>query len=333
MKMKQKKTEIAAPLKVSDGVRGTVPRLAGKIALREASADDLRVLLVFLERGAEHIARDAGVSPARAEAALDYWCEAGILTDGEDALTETAPAEPAQKKRALPSSDELIPMTGEETAEIIRRRGLSGAIDEAQRLLGKTFNTTELKTFAELVEQLQVEPAYVLTLISWCLRRGKGSLYYVRGTAVSLVSEGIETLSQLEDYISSREAAESGIGQLRKMFGIGARALTKTEEKRFTQWLIDDHLPVEVIGIAYDITVNNTGKVSLAYIDKLVRVWKDAGCSGSVEEVERYIERERAERGQSATGKTARGPKHDAIPSTYDSGDFFARAVERSYKK
>ena len=47
-------------LKVSDGIRGTVPRLAGKIALREASADDLRVLLVFLERGAEHLSRDAG---------------------------------------------------------------------------------------------------------------------------------------------------------------------------------------------------------------------------------------------------------------------------------
>ncbi|MBP5610250.1 MAG: DnaD domain protein, partial [Clostridia bacterium] len=324
--MKQEKTEIATPLKVSDGVRGTVPRLAGKIALREASADDLRVLLVFLERGAEPLARAAGVSPARAQAALDYWRDAGILTDGETVPAETAP------KKALPA-DELIPMTGKETAEILRRRDLSGAIDEAQRLLGKTFNTTELRTFAELVEQLQVEPAYVLTLISWCIRRGKGTLYYVRGTAVSLVSEGIETLSQLEDYISRREAAESGVGQLRKMFGIGDRALTKTEEKRFTEWLVDDGLPVEVIGIAYDITVNNTGKVSLAYIDKLIKVWRDAGCAGSAEEVERYVERERAERGQSAVGKAARGPKHDAIPSTYDSGDFFARAVERSYKK
>ena len=331
MGMKQDKNQkTAAPLRVSDGVRGTVPRLAGKIALREASADDLRVLLVFLERGAEHLSRDAGVSAARAEAALDYWREAGILTDGETA-PEAVAEQPA--KRPLPPADELIPMTGTETAEIIRRRNLSGAIDEAQRLLGKTFNTTELKTFAELVEQLQVEPAYVLTLISWCLRRGKGTLYYVRGTAVSLVSEGIATLSQLEDYISSREAAESEVGQLRRMFGIGERALTKTEEKRFVQWLIEDKLSVEVIGIAYDITVNNTGKVSLAYIDKLLKVWKEAGCAGSAAEVERYLEREKTERGQSAVAKNVRAPKHDAIPSTYDSGDFFARAVERSYKK
>ena len=325
MAMKQEKTE-RAPLKVNDGIRGTVPRLAGKIALREASADDLRVLLVFLERGAEHVARDAGVSPARADAALDYWREAGILSDGTGIET----TEP--KKAPLPAPDELIPMTGKETAEIIRRRNLSGAIDEAQRLLGKTFNTTELKTFAELVEQLEIEPAYVLTLISWCKRRGKGTLYYVRGTAVSLVSEGVATLSQLEDYISHREAAESEIGQLRKMFGIGERALTKTEEKRFAQWLIDDKLSVEVIGIAYDLTVEATGKVSLAYMDKILKKWKEAGCSGSVEEVERFIERERAERGKSANANPPRGPKHDAIPSTYDSGDFFARAVERSYK-
>ena len=224
-------------------------------------------------------------------------------------------------------------MTGKETAEIIRRRDLSGAIDEAQKLLGKTFNTTELKTFAELVEQLQIEPAYVLTLISWCKRRGKGTLYYVRGTAVSLVSEGVETLAQLEEYISRREAAESEIGQLRKMFGIGERALTKTEEKRFTQWLIEEKHPVEVIGIAYDITVEATGKVSLAYIDKILSKWKAAGCAGSVEAVENFIEREKAERGQTAAQKNARGPRHDPIPSTYDSGDFFARAVERSYRK
>ena len=334
--MKQDRNQkTAAPLRVSDGVRGTVPRLAGKIALREASADDLRVLLVFLERGAEHIARDAGVSPARAEAALDYWREAGILTDGEDALAATPPETVAEQpeKRPLPSANELIPMTGTESAEIIRRRNLSGAIDEAQRLLGKTFNTTELKTFAELVEQLQVEPAYILTLISWCMRRGKGTLFYVRGTAVSLVSEGIETLSQLEDYISRREAAESEIGQLRRMFGIGERALTKTEEKRFTEWLTDDHLSVEVIGIAYDVTVNKIGKVSLAYIDKLLKVWKNAGCAGSVEEVERYIERDRAERGQQVYGKKVQGPKHDPIPSTFNTDDFFARALERSYKK
>ena len=262
---------------------------------------------------------------ARADAALDYWREAGILTEGEGA------AEP--EKPAAIAANELISMTGEETAEIVRRRNLSGAIDEAQKILGKTFNTTELKTFVELVEQLQIEPAYVLTLISWCKRRGKGTIYYVRGTAVSLVSEGVETLAQLDEYISHREAAESEIGQLRKMFGIGERALTKTEEKRFTQWLIEEKLPVEVIGIAYDMTVNNTGKISLAYIDKLVRIWIQAGCAGSVEEVEQFIERERAARGLPHYDKKTRGPKHDNIPSTYNVDDFFARALERSYGK
>ena len=324
MSMKEKTDKTV--LKVNDGIRGDVPRLAGKIALREASADDLRVLLVFLERGAERIARDAGVSQARADAALDYWREAGILTEGIG-------TEPTEAKKTLRPADELAPATGEETAEIIRRRDLSGVIDEAQRLLGKTFNTTEIGIVAGLAEQLELEPAYILTLISWCHNRGKDSLRYVERTAFSLVSEGVETLAQLEAYIARREASESGIGQIRKMFGIGERALTKTEEKRFTQWLTDDKFPVEVIGIAYDITVEATGKVSLAYIDKILSKWKEAGCAGSVEEVERFIEREKAERGQAAAQNNGRGPKHDPIPSTYDSGDFFARAVERSYQK
>ena len=326
--MKQDKNErTAAPLRVSDGIRGTVPRLAGKIALREASADDLRVLLAFLERGAEHLSRDAGVSPARAEAALDYWREAGILTDGEE-IAETT--EDIPEKRPLRRADELAPVTGEETAEIIRRRDLVGVIDEAQRLYGKVFNTTEIGIVAGLADQLELEPAYILTLISWCRRRGKDSLRYVERTAFSLVSEGVETLPQLEAYISRREAAASGIGQIRKLFGIGERALSKDEEKRFTRWIADEKFSLDVIGFAYDETVNKTGKASSAYADKLLKVWREAGVSGSVEEIERYIERERAERAVAGKGKT---PKHDPIPQTYDSGDFFARALERSYNK
>ena len=326
--MKQEKNEkTAAPLKVVDGIRGTVPRLAGKIALREASADDLRVLLVFLERGAENLSRDAGVSPARAEAALDYWRETGILSEGE---VETAPDAPEEKKRPLRSSDKRFPMTGGEAAEIIRRRDLPDAIDEAQRILGKTFNSTDLNIIAGVVERHELEPAYILTLISWCHNRGKNALRYVEETADALVSEGVETLPQLEAYISRREAAASGIGRIRKLFGIGERALSKDEEKRFTRWIADDGFSLDVIGIAYDLTVNKTGKASSAYADKLLKVWKDAGVSGSAEEVERYIEREKAER--AATGK-GKNPRHDPIPQTYDSGDFFARALERSYNK
>ena len=127
--MKQDKNEkTERPLRVVDGIRGAVPRLAGKIALREASADDLRVLLVFLERGSEHLSRDAGVSEARAEAALDYWREAGILSEGEG----NAPA-PDTEERPLRRPDELAPATGEETAEIIRRRNLSGAFFAVER--------------------------------------------------------------------------------------------------------------------------------------------------------------------------------------------------------
>lgn len=327
MGMKQEKNEkAAAVLRVSDGLRGTIPRLSGKIALREASADDLRVLFAFLERGAEHLSRDAGVSPARAEAALDYWREAGILTEGEN----EAETPNEERKRPLRPSDELAPATGEETAEIVRRRNLSGVIDEAQRLLGKVFNTTEIGIIAGLSEQLELEPEYILTLISWCHRRGKDSLRYVERTAFSLSQEGIESIAQLEEHITRREAAESGIGQIRRMFGLGERALTKVEEKRFSGWLLDDRYPIGVIGIAYDLTVEATGKASSAYADKILKKWKDAGCAGSAEEVERFLERERAERG--AVGK-GRSPKHDAIPSTYDSGDFFARAVERSYQK
>ena len=82
-----------------------------------------------------------------------------------------------------------------------------------------------------------------------------------------------------------------------------------------------------------DLTVEATGKASSAYADKILKKWKDAGCSSSVEAVERFLEEERAKRGAPEKKPAGRSPKHDEIPKTYDSGDFFARAVERSYQK
>lgn len=324
--MKQEKNEkTAAPLKVVDGIRGTVPRLAGKIALREASADDLRVLLVFLERGAENLSRDAGVSPARAEAALDYWRETGILSEGEG---ETEAQE--EKKRPLMPTAEVATMTAEETATIIKRRNLADMINDAQQICGRVFTPNETMIIAGLIEQYELEPAYVLMLISWYKKRGRVSLHYIERKAIALIQDGVETLAQLEEYISRCEIAASGIGHIRKLFGIGERALTKNEDKRFTCWLAIDKIPFEVIEIAYDLTVNQTGKASSAYADKLLKTWCEAGVADSVEKVEQFLEREKAKRAVSGKGKN---PKHDPIPQTYDSGDFFARALERSYNK
>ena len=308
--------------KIEGAKSSVVPSLGGKNLLREASADDLRVLLVLLETAGEvsdaELADLVGCSVGRVRASLDYWIEGKIVSEKE----ETA-------KAPLRSASELTDAGGEEVAEIISRRDLSALIDEAQAIYGKVFNTSEIAVIAGLSEQLDLEDGYILLLLSYCISRGKRSLRYAEKTAFGLFEEGIDTLSLLEEHIRRRELAASGIGALRRMFGIGERALTRREEDTFTRWLAEYNYSPDVIGIAYDITVNTSGKASVAYADKILVKWYTAGCRSEAE-VEAFIEREK----QSFTSKTPLKKDEKKTPAgigSFDTDEFFQRALERSY--
>ncbi len=305
-----------------------IPALAGRNALKEASADDLRVLLCLIELEGrvtdESLADAVGCSRGRVRASLEYWLDCGVIEEG-------AAPEEKKKKKALRAASELSPMTGEETADIVDRRDLSALIDEAQALYGKVFNTAEISVIAGLSEQLELEDGYILVLLAWCLGKGKKSLRYAEKTAFSLYEEGIDSLAALEEYISKKEAAASGIGQLRRMFGIGERALTRREDETFTRWLTDYGYGVEILGIAYDITVNTSGKASVAYADKIVSKWYTAGCR-SEDDVEKLIEREKQSFASGAAARKTPAPKEEPTGS-FDTDEFFSRALERSYGK
>ena len=307
--------------------RAVIPALAGRNVLKEASADDLRVLicLVELEAGVtdEQLADAAGCSRGRVRAAIEYWLDCGVIEQSE---SET---KGKRKKRALRAPSELSPMTGTETAEIVSRRDLSALIDEAQTLYGKVFNTSEIGVVAGLAEQLELEDGYILVLFAWCIRRGKKSLRYAEKTAFALYEDGIETLAALEEHISKREAAASGMGQLRRMFGIGERALTGREEETFTRWLSDYGYDIELLGIAYDITVNTSGKASVAYADKIVSKWHAAGCR-SEQDVQKLIAREKQ---GFAARQAVKKPQPEEPVGSFDTDEFFTRALERSYGK
>ena len=303
-----------------------IPTLAGRNALKEASADDLRVLLCLIELGdganEERLADAVGCSSRRVCSSLEYWEDAGIIAACNEEKKQKS------RKKALRAAAELAPMTGEETASVVQKRDLKKLIDEAQLLYGKVFSTSEIGVIAGLAEQLELEDGYILVLLAWCVGQGKKSLRYAEKTAFSLYEEGIETLAALEEHISRREAAASGIGRLRRMFGIGERALTKREDEIFTRWLTEYAYDVELLGIAYDITVNTSGKASVAYADKIVTKWHSAGCR-TESDVEALIEREK----KNAASYAPKQKQKSEPMGSFDTDEFFNRALERSYGK
>ena len=307
-----------------------LPPLVGKGALNEAGAVELRVLYALCELETATVATIAellSLEEAEVIAAIGYWRGAGAVTVGSAAAAPVREAaEPTEQKTELGAA---------EMASYIHDDGLADLINHAEAQCGRTFNRPDLAALVRLVEDFGLDGAYILTLLAYCdnMNGEHKSVRYAERVAASLIAKGITTCTALEEYIESRDALRSLEGQLRSMFGIGKRKLTTKEEECFLLWTKTYGYGEDVIGAAYDVTVGATGKASVSYASKVLAAWYEAGIRTPAE-AEAHLQKERAAR-STAPARGARpkkpAPPADGVHASFEVGDFFRRAVDRSY--
>ena len=297
-------------------------------AFRTASADELRVLFALKVRdGAtlEELKNILSLSEDTLRDALSFWRGAGAVCEKN--------AEEQKRKSPTESTDRLSPYSPAEAAKLIEGENLASFIEVCQESYGKVLSPTDIEIILGLHDQLLFSCEYICLLIAFLSRYGRKPMRYVEKVAFSLYDRGIITVEGLTDYIEKKTRAERREGKLRKLFGIGDRALSKKEDECFLRWCEEYGYDDSVIGLAYDITVGATGKATVAYADKILRRWHEAGCK-SLLAVEAFIEREKASRlnkAKSPSKKDTPAAAEKKGLSSLDVDDMFAHALARSY--
>lgn len=344
---------------------------ARALAERDAERADLLVLMQLCSDpySAENIpllAKRIGCTQKKVLSSIEFWREAGIITVENADTTSAASANPAAASAAhIPAASaasaasastasastvpapageggasrfELRPQySGEELAALTDAHGgeLRKLIDTCQGIVGRIFTQAEAGKVVGLYEYLGLDIEHILSLFTYCVHRGKRAVGYVEKTAYNLYDEGIDSAAKLEEYIKKKEEKEREEAHLRSLFGLGSRALTAKERQAFTQWLHEWKLPEEVLVRAYEQTVENTGKYSLAYMSRVLESWYMAGLC-SIEKLDEY-ERKRMTSvgGASKTGaaRSAHGASGAAQggADSFDTDRFVELALARSY--
>jgi len=299
---------------------------------REASRDELRVLTYLIARSGtpvspSELARECGISAPRASSALSLWRESGVISEGEARDGVKLEFGDPTERGGIDEEE------SKEVAREIRDDALADLISDIASLLQRpALSTQEIKHVTALRSQLALPDEYVLTLAAYMAETGKLTPKRLADTASRLVERGVDNMEALEKYIEDSAARSGAEWEFRKLLGIWGRNLSKSEEAHFARWSGEYGYSVEIVGIAYDITAVNTGKASLAYMNKLLTSWHEAGCK-TVAEVEAYIERERAtkkatpKKGGGAKKQTAKEPTY----GDFDSDDALMKALARSY--
>ncbi len=326
--------------KINYGAAVTVfPNSAVKL-LPSASETETKVLIALLQdpgATAEQLSAAANGDALALAQALTFWANAGVVCvdDAEISARSTDDDADRTAKKATATHDEAkrekahygnVPSydIGELTRVVDSNPDVKALIDECGRILGKMLNNTEITRLLSVMDYLSLSPEYVLVLCSHCATAGKKSMHYLETVAVKTFDAGITDADELEKHFLKIEEAKRVETQIRKMFGLDlSRALTTREKKFLDAWTVRFGYDADVIEIAYEITVDSTHEPSLAYANAILESWFSRDLH-SADEIKAFISEEKEKKRASATGN---------VGKSFDSDDFFAAALKRSYGK
>lgn len=333
----------------------TLPRRAIE-NLSDIPSDYIKVLLALAgtpewladtESHFSSVAESCGCSQKRARSALDFWAENGILSRGEqqngcvraeakEAEQNSGIADTSDGKRAVKAKKPELPAY---TAEEISRMMDSDAdlrplVNECEQLMGKIFSEYEVASILGMHDYLGLDAEFILLLVDYCSRRGKKSMRYLERTALGMTEEGIQTTEALEAKLKSMDKLEDDTYRIKKMFGMGDRALTAKEKKWVENWCLTWQMPFELIEYAYELTIGGIGKPSAAYVNAILERWHAAGYRTKDE-----VSEAKPEHGGQSTpperesGEKKRGGKKasSADGPGFDIDEFLELALKRSF--
>lgn len=263
------------------------------------------------------IAERLGIGTGEAEHAINTLRGMGIVSAGRTARRVAMPKKTLQvgvgdstprpfedtQQRVAVMPISMPEYTGEQIADMIDKTPLYKVIiDETQRICGTMFTPTEVSRVLSLADYLKLDFEHILMLFTYCKNKGKTSVQYAVKTAFTLYNQGIDTRAAFEEYVKKSEEFDTVAGQVRALFGLGERAFTAKEKEYIAAWC-REAIPFDMIEHAYEITVTNTGKASLAYANKILMNWCDSGYR-TLSDVQQAEGEYRKAKGQSTSFKT-----------------------------
>ena len=308
----------------------------------EMTAPELRVLVALIENGGclgstKELAELSGTTEVRAVSTLTLLTEMGLIApEGEDSASSGIRGADGivEEFEYRIREGEIEEESSLCVAKTIRDENLAEMISECAALFGEPALSTEhASILTALHSQYALSAEYILTLAAYMATKGKPNCATLKNKAISLHKRGIDTVEELERYISDCERENTADWELKRLFGIKGRNLSDAELAYFRRWCEEYDFTTEIVSAAYDISsVATGGRLSLPYTDKILTEWHEAGCK-TLEECRRHEEKNKVERREAYKPKKPREKEKPKPPryGSFDVDEAFKAALKRSF--
>lgn len=222
-----------------------------------------------------------------------YWMDHNVMQK----------AEPKPHTPIKPISSQRPDYSPAELTQVGKHPDVLRLFQSAQQKLGKMLSHQDMSLLFSFHDWLGLPIDVIELLLSYCTANGHCGMRYIEKVAIGWAEEGIHTVEQAVEYIELRK---TGFRTIMKAFGQN-RMPVAAEEAYMKKWLQEYRLPMEVIQIACERTVFQTGKPSFAYAEKILASWKNAGVKSKadVEALDQAFAAKKAQTAQAAQNTQA----------------------------
>ena len=321
--------------------------------IRLASVLQLKVLLYMLRHSEENLATEVvaenlSIDKADVQDAMIFWQERGLLIKSDEAampllhietttdvtITKTVEEpEPVQKK----VSD--IPLSRPSHEQIAARlqecKEFSALFAEAQVALGKTIGYDGQSVLIMMHDSYGLPFEVILMAVEYSVSQQKTGFSSIAKIGKLWSEQGIDTLEGAMEYIEEHNVVNEVWNKLRALTDISNRIPTSKQRGYLVAWVKEYGYDENIIYYAYEESVDRTGKMSLPYMDKIIRNWYENGVKTPMD-----IQREKAkwqeERDKKLPQKKSGKEKTPALlqgEPSYDASAFTKKGIGLKYNK
>ena len=325
--------------------------------IRLASVLQLKVLLYMLRHSeknlsGEDIAAALSLDKADAEDAMIFWQERGLLIKSDEEAKPVLHIEGTTDvtiTKSVPETQEVpevqtkkvsdIPISRPSHEQIATRlkecKEFSGLFAEAQAALGKTIGYDGQSVLIMMHDSYGLPFEVILMAIEYAVSQQKTGFSSIAKIGKLWSEQGIDTFEGAMEYIEEHNAVNETWNKLRSLTDITNRTPTSKQRGYLVAWVKEYGYNADIIYYAYEESVDRTGKMSMPYMDKIIRNWYGRGVKTPMD-----IQREKAkwqeERDKKLPQKNAskqKTPKLLRDEPSYDIEAFTKKAIGLKYKK
>ena len=282
--------------------------------IKVSSGDNLKILLYFLRNSdkavsLEQIANALALTENQVEDGLAFWKQRGLLAENNGELMPSegnvhkqtaviSQAKPEQSSLQKIEINKTPQFTPKEIAATVRGNSQADLLFKyCEKMFGRPLKRNEQNTLMIILEDVCMSAEVAMVMIEYCFSAEKISPAYMRTLAVNWAELGINTIEKAEARVIELKSLRSTEAKFRKLFGMTS-AFSKAQSEMLATWVDKYCFSDEMIDAAYQITLDNTGKLSFPYMNKLLANWHDKGYT-KPEQVQKAKEESKSDKSSS----------------------------------